>query len=113
MKEMNTAANHSSLFTGSFSKPGLCLSGLWRRGGKPVTRPGRRVLLLSLHVEKDLALSFLEDLHSTLTYSPDCETEKHDYTARSFPLGRNNDVQRKGSICFEGNLLCSFPALYV
>lgn len=56
MKEMNTAANHSSLFTGSFSKPGLCLSGLWRRGGKPVTRPGRRVLLLSLHVEKDLAL---------------------------------------------------------
>lgn len=60
-----------------------------------------------------LYLSFLEDLHSTLTYSPDCETEKHDYTARSFPLGRNNDVQRKGSICFEGNLLCSFPALYV
>lgn len=60
-----------------------------------------------------LYLSFLEDLHSTLTYSPDCKTEKHDHTARIFPLGRNNDVQRKGSICFEGNLLCSFPALCV
>lgn len=38
MKEMNTAANHSSLFTGSFSKPLLCLSALWRRGRKLVRR---------------------------------------------------------------------------
>lgn len=36
MKEMNTAANHSSLLAGSFSKPLLCLSALWRRGGRLV-----------------------------------------------------------------------------
>lgn len=38
MKEMNTAANHSSQFTGSFSKPGLGFSALWRRGRQPVSQ---------------------------------------------------------------------------
>lgn len=38
MKEMNAAANHSSLFTGSFSKTLLCLSVLWRRGRRLVSR---------------------------------------------------------------------------
>lgn len=36
MKEMNTAVNHSTLFTGSCSRPLLCLSALWRRGGRLV-----------------------------------------------------------------------------
>lgn len=118
MKEMNTAANHCSLFTGSFSKPGLCLSGLWRRGGKPIRwlGPGssskHQVLLLNLQFEKrpGYYLSFLEVYIWLWPIRLTGPTEKHDPTAGIFLSEVTMKWKGKDVYVFKGKLLCSLPA---